>query len=227
MKAKKSFRFWLAVGIVLMTALFAPISNGTFAMVSNVYENCNENPELCSEEKISEENAPDADTEQTDSASVSIGFFDYVKVLIALVFVLGLLLFILKYLNKRNFNYQQNAVIKNIGGLSVGQQKSVQLLLIGKSVYVVGVGDNIQLLKEIDSDEEVDNLLSQIEGSQSMVNTSPYIAQLFKKFSRNERPQDISNSPKFKDLFNEKIGKIKQQRSDELERWKEQERDDR
>lgn len=227
MKAKKSFRFWLAVGIVWMTALFAPISNGTFAMVSNVYENCKENPELCSEENISEENTPDADAEQTDSASVSIGFFDYVKVLIALVFVLGLLLFILKYLNKRNFNYQQNAVIKNIGGLSVGQQKSVQLLLIGKSVYVVGVGDNIQLLKEIESDEEIDHLLSQIESNQSMVNTSPYIAQLIKKFSQKERPQDISKSPKFNDLFNEKIGKIKQQRSDELERWKEQERDDR
>ncbi|MER1990019.1 flagellar biosynthetic protein FliO [Solibacillus isronensis] len=227
MKAKKSFRFWIAVGIVLMTALFTPISNGTFAMVSNVYENCNENPEVCSEEKNSDESTPDADAEQTDSASVSIGFLDYLKVLIALVFVIGLLLFILKYLNKRNFNYQQNAVIKNIGGLSVGQQKSVQLLLIGKRVYVVGVGDNIQLLKEIESEEEIDHLLNQIETKQSMVNTSPYIAQLINKFSQKKRPQDISESPKFNDLFNEKIGKIKQQRSDELERWKEQERDDR
>ncbi|MGN7478517.1 flagellar biosynthetic protein FliO [Solibacillus silvestris] len=227
MKANKSFRFWLAVGIVWMTALFAPISNGTFAMVSNVYENCNENPELCSEENISEDNTPDAGTESTESASVSIGFWDYIKVLIALVFVLGLLLFILKYLNKRNLNYQQNAVIKNIGGLSVGQQKSVQLLLIGKSVYVVGVGENIQLLKEIDSDEEIEQLLSQVESNQKVVSATPYIAELFKKFSKRSQPGDISDSPKFNDMFNEKIGKIKQQRSDELERWKEQERDER
>ena len=227
MKAKKSFRFWLAVGIVLMTALFAPISNGTFAMVSNVYENCNENPEVCSEENISEDNATDADAENTESASVSIGFWDYIKVLIALVFVLGLLLFILKYLNKRNLNYQQNAVVKNIGGLSVGQQKSVQLLLIGKSVYVVGVGDNIQLLKEIDSEEEIEQLLSQTESNQNMMNTSPYIAELFRKFSKKNRPEDISNSPKFNDMFNEKIGEIKKQRSNELERWKERERDER
>ena len=227
MKAKKSFRFWLAVGIVLMTALFAPISNGTFAMVSNVYENCNENPEVCSEENISEDNATDADAENTESASVSIGFWDYIKVLIALVFVLGLLLFILKYLNKRNLNYQQNAVVKNIGGLSVGQQKSVQLLLIGKSVYVVGVGDNIQLLKEIDSEEEIEQLLSQTESNQNMMKTSPYIAELFKKFSKKNRPEDISNSPKFNDMFNEKIGEIKKQRSNELERWKERERDER
>ena len=227
MKAKKSFRFWLAVGIVLMTALFAPISNGTFAMVSNVYENCNENPEVCSEENISEDNATDGEAETTESASDSIGFLDYIQVLIALVFVLGLLLFILKYLNKRNSNYQQNAVVKNIGGLSVGQQKSVQLLLIGKSVYVVGVGDNIQLLKEIDSEEEIEQLLSQTESNQNMMKTSPYIAELFKKFSKKNRPEDISNSPKFNDMFNEKIGEIKKQRSNELERWKERERDER
>ncbi|MBD8035418.1 flagellar biosynthetic protein FliO [Solibacillus sp. A46] len=227
MKAKKSFRFWLAVGIVLMTALFAPISNGTFAMVSNVYENCNENPEVCSEENISEDNVTDADAESTESASDSIGFLDYIKVLIALVFVLGLLLFILKYLNKRNLNYQQNAVVKNIGGLSVGQQKSVQLLLIGKNVYVVGVGDNIQLLKEIDSEEEIEQLLSQTESNQTMMNTSPYIAELFRKFSKKNRPEDVSNSPKFNDMFNEKIGEIKKQRSNELERWKERERDER
>lgn len=177
--------------------------------------------------KNSDESTPDADAEQTDSASVSVGFWEYLKVLIALVFVIGLLLFILKYLNKRNFNYQQNAVIKNIGGLSLGQQKSVQLLLIGKRVYVVGVGDNIQLLKEIESEEEIDHLLNQIENKQSMVNTSPYIAQLINRFSQKKRHQDISESPKFNDMFNEKIGKIKQQRRDELERWKEQERDDR
>ena len=227
MKAKKSFRFWLAVGIVLITALFTPISNGTFAMVSNVYENCNENPEVCSEENISEDNATDADAENTESASVSIGFWDYIKVLIALVFVLGLLLFVLKYLNTRNANYQQHGVVTNIGGMSIGQQKSVQLLLIGKSVYVVGVGDNIQLLKEINSEEEIDQLLSQTESNQDMMNTSPYIAELFKKFSKKSRPEDISNSPKFNDMFNEKIGEIKKQRSNELERWKERERDER
>ena len=227
MKAKKSFRFWLAVGIVWMTALFAPISNGTFAMVSNVYENCNENPELCSEENISEDNTQDADTESTESASVSIGFWDYIKVLIALVFVLGLLLFILKYLNKRNLNYQQNAVIKNVGGLSIGQQKSVQLLLIGKSIYVVGVGEDIQLLKEIDSEQEIELLLDQVDGNQKYVSTTPYIAELFKKFTKKNQPKDVSNNPKFNDMFNEKIGRLKQQRSDELERWKEQERDER
>lgn len=225
MQAKKSFRIWLVIGIVWLAMLFSPISNGTFAMVSNVYDDCNENPELCSDENISDDNKTDAETESTESASVSVG--EYIKIVLALVFVIGLLLVILKFLNKRNLAYQQNTIIKNIGGLSVGQQKSVQLLHIGNRIYVVGVGEDIQLIKEIESADEVEQLLNQIDQNQKMVTTTPYIAELFKKFSKKDQPKDISNSPKFNDMFSEKLDEMKQQRSDELERWKEQERDKR
>lgn len=227
MQAKKSFRIWLVIGIVWLTMLFSPISNGTFAMVSNVYDDCNENPELCSDENISDDNKTDAETESTESASVSVGVGEYIKIVLALVFVIGLLLVILKFLNKRNLAYQQNTIIKNIGGLSVGQQKSVQLLHIGNRIYVVGVGEDIQLIKEIESADEVEQLLNQIDQNQKMVTTTPYIAELFKKFSKKDQPKDISNSPKFNDMFSEKLDEMKQQRSDELERWKEQERDKR
>ncbi len=64
--------------------------------------------------------------------------------------MLGILIFVLRFLNKRNQNYQQNSVIRNLGGHSVGAQKSVQLLQIGNQIYVVGVGEDVQLLKEID-----------------------------------------------------------------------------
>lgn len=227
MQAKKSFRIWLVIGIVWLTMLFSPISNGTFAMVSNVYDDCNENPELCSDENISDDNKTDAETESTESASVSVGVGEYIKIVLALVFVIGLLLVILKFLNKRNLAYQQNTIIKNIGGLSVGQQKSVQLLHIGNRIYVVGVGEDIQLIKEIESADEVEQLLNQIDQNQKMVTTTPYIAELFKNFSKKDQPKDISNSPKFNDMFSEKLDEMKQQRSDELERWKEQERDKR
>lgn len=224
MLAKKTFRIWLVVGIVWLAVLFSPISNGAFAMVSNVYDDCNENPELCSKENISKDNTTDAGTESTDSASVSVGILDYIQIVFALVFVIGLLLVIIKFLNKRNLTYQQNALVKNIGGLSIGQQKSVQVLHIGKRIYVVGVGEDVQLIKEIDSEDEVEQLLNQIDQNQKMVTTTPYIAELFKKMSKKEQPKD---SPNFNDMFSEKLDEIKQQRSDELERWKEQERDKR
>lgn len=218
----KTFRFWLVVGIVLMSILFAPISNGTFATGNTYINDCYENPDLCKDV-----NTPDAETEPSESASVSMGFWEYIKILVALVFVIALLLFVLKFLNKRNLNYQQNSVIKNIGGMSVGPQKSVQLLLIGNSIYVVGVGENIQLLKEIDSTKDVEQLLKQIEGNHLTSSTTPYIAELFMKLKNKNQPKDISESPNFNDMFNEKIDKLKKERSDEIERWKEQESDKR
>lgn len=224
MLAKKSFRIWLVIGIVWLAVLFSPIPNGTFAMVSNVYDDCNENPELCSKENISKDNTTDAGTESTESASVTVEIWDYIKIVFALIFVIGLLLVIIKFLNKRNLSYQQNALVKNIGGLSIDQQKSVQVLHIGKRIYVVGVGEDVQLIKEIDSEEEIEQLLNQMDRNQKMVTTTPYIAELFKKFSKKEQPKD---SPNFNDMFSEKLDEIKQQRSDELERWKEQERDKR
>lgn len=220
MQAKKSFRFWLVVGIVCMSVLFAPISNGTFASNNTFIGDCYESPDQCKDT-----NTSDDDTESSESSSVSMGPWEYIKILLALVFVIGLLLFVLKFLNKRNIKYQQNSVIKNVGGMSVGPQKSVQLLLIGNKIYVVGVGEDVHLLKEIDAQQDVEQLVKQIESNQSIATSTPYIAELFKKFNKKDQPKDISDNTKFNDMFNEKIGQLKQERSDEIERWKEQERD--
>ena len=145
---------------------------------------CIENPQLCQDE-----NTPDDETEATDSSSVSMGSWEYIKILIALVFVLGLLLFVLKFLNKRNSSYQQNSVIRNIGGMSVGPQKSVQLVQISNRIYVLGVGENIHLIKEISAPEDVEQLLTQFGDNQLNGSTTPYIAELFKKFSKKNNQQ--------------------------------------
>lgn len=219
MLAKLSFRFWVVIGIIVMSLSFIPSSNGTFATVKFL-DDCMENPKDCQEDTTS-----DDETEATDSSSVSMGFWEYIKILIALVFVLGLLLFVLKFLNKRNLSYQQNSVIRNIGGLSVGPQKSVQLVQISNRIYVLGIGEDIHLIKEISAPEDVEQLLVQYGDNQLSGSTTPYIAQLFKKFSQKNQPTNVTESPKFNELFNERIDKIKQERSEELERWKEQESD--
>ncbi len=219
MLAKISFRFWGIIGIIVMSLCIIPNSNGTFASV-NYLDECIENRELCQDDTTS-----DDETEATDSSSVSMGFWEYIKIVVALVFVLGLLLFVLKFLNKRNLSYQQNSVIRNIGGLSVGPQKSVQLVQISNRIYVLGIGDDINLIKEISAPEDVEQLLAQYGDNQLIGSTTPYIAQLFKKFSKKNQPTNVTESPKFNEMFNERIDKIKQERSEELERWKEQESD--
>ncbi|MEK4424439.1 flagellar biosynthetic protein FliO [Solibacillus sp. FSL K6-1523] len=219
MLAKLSFRYWIVIGIIVMSLSIIPSSDGTFASVKFL-DDCMENPKSCQED-----NTSDDETEATDSSSVSMGFWEYIKILIALVFVLGLLLFVLKFLNKRNLSYQQNSVIRNIGGLSVGPQKSVQLVQISNKVYVLGIGEDIHLIKEISAPEDVEQLLAQYGDNQLNGSATPYIVELFKKFSKKNQPTNVTESPKFNEMFNERIDKIKQERSEELERWKEQEND--
>ncbi|MEK4228744.1 flagellar biosynthetic protein FliO [Solibacillus sp. FSL H8-0538] len=219
MHVKKSLRVGMVFALLVVIALFVPSQSSVFASANNgmISDECLKNPNQCQESNIT-----DAEAEQPESASVSIGPWEYIKILLSLVFVLALLIMVLKFLNKRNLNYQQNSIVRNIGGLSVGAQKSVQLLHIGNSLYVVGVGEDVRLLKEIASPEEVEQILNYYNDKQGNASTSPYIVELFSKFKSNK---DVSENPKFNTMFNERINEIKRERSDELERWKEQEND--
>ncbi|WP_332648398.1 flagellar biosynthetic protein FliO [Lysinibacillus sp. 54212] len=175
--------------------------------------------------KCEDSDVTDAETEGTESAS-GMGLLEYIKILLSLVFVIGLLIAVLKFLNKRNLNYQQNSVIRNIGGLSVGAQKSVQLLHIGDRLYIVGVGEDVHLLNEIKDPNEIAQILKIYNDKQSNASTSPYIAELFAKFKTKKAPVDEQqNGQGFSEILDKRLSEIKKERSDELERWKEKEND--
>lgn len=223
MLAKKSVRngtFFAA--LVLLLCL--PIQSTALAVSGNgTIGECYSDPNLCQDET----NTLDAEAESTESASLSMGPWEYIKILFSLIFVIALLIIVLRFLNKRNVNYQQNALVRNIGGLSVGAQKSVQLLQIGNSVYVVGVGEEVQLLKEVTDPEEIEQLLAYYNDRQGAVSTTPYIAELLGKFKGKKESQDVSEGSNFNTLLNRRINEIKKERSEELERWKEKESDKR
>ncbi|MGM9951523.1 MAG: flagellar biosynthetic protein FliO [Lysinibacillus sp.] len=196
--------------VVLIQA--APAS---YAMISDEYLD-NPNSRI-------ESNETDADTTTSESASVSMGAWEYIKIFLALLFVLGLLLFVLRFLNKRNMNYQQNSLIQNLGGQSVGTQKSVQLLQIGSKVYVVGVGEDVQLLQVIADPEEIEQILALYNERGGNTTVSPYIIELFNKM-RVKGPAEKTQA-NFSDMLDKRLSQIKQERSEELERWKEKESD--
>ena len=203
--------FVLLLTFVVLTQV-APTSYG---MISDEY--------LDNPDSRIESNETDADTTTSESASVSIGAWEYIKVFLALLFVLGLLLFVLRFLNKRNMNYQQNSMIQNLGGQSLGAQKSVQLLQIGNKIYIVGVGDDVQLLKVISDSEEIEQILALYHEKVGNPAISPHIFELFGKF-RGKSP--VEKTPaNFSDILDKRLSQIKQERSDELERWKEKESD--
>lgn len=172
------------------------------------------------------EELPAADT-TSEAAAVSVSVWDYIKMVFALLFVLALLYGVLKLVNSKNRLYQQHQLIQNLGGLSLGQHKSVQLLQVGDSLFLVGVGEDISILKEITSSEEKEKLMNFYSNKPEITEQIPYIATLLKRFKNPLSSQSVKN-PKngsFEQVFRKKLSEIKTDRSEGLRDWKKKEND--
>lgn len=91
--------------------------------------------------------------------STSLSVFDVLKMIFTLILVLGLLIFLLKFLNKKMKLPQETKYLQNLGGISLGQNKSIQLVKVGNRILIVGVGDTIELLQEINDEEEYKKII--------------------------------------------------------------------
>ncbi|MFC7392561.1 flagellar biosynthetic protein FliO [Scopulibacillus cellulosilyticus] len=90
-------------------------------------------------------------------------FVVFLKLIGALAVIIALIYFLYKVLGKKTKAFREYGAIKNIGGVSVGPNRSVQLVRVGGEILVVGVGDNVQLLKEITDESVIRDLLEKTD----------------------------------------------------------------
>jgi|GEM_PF-1004524 flagellar protein FliO/FliZ len=83
------------------------------------------------------------------------GIGSLIAVVLALGFVIVLIMLLVRFLATRNQFWSRTGAIRHLGGIGVGQQKSVQLVQIGKKLYVIGVGNDVRLLDKIEDEEEI------------------------------------------------------------------------
>lgn len=223
----KSLRIGMVFALLVVLASFFIEPSISYATTANntSFADCMKNPDL---EGCQDSTSPAAETEKNGSAAVGLSIWDYVKTLFALVFVVGLLYALLKFMNKRNLKYQQNQIVQNLGGLSLGAQKSVQLLQVGDALFLVGVGEDIQLLKEITDREQIEKLMAVYNDRQEFAAASPYIAELLGKLknkSTSLKDKSTTEETVFSEVLGKKLSDMKEQRSKELEKWKQKEND--
>lgn len=162
---------------------------------------------------------------EAETSGVSITAWDYIKMIFALLFVIALLYGLLRLLNKRNRSFQPNQLIHNLGGVGVGQGKSIQLMQVGNSLYLVGIGENINLLKEITDPQEIEELTKIYEDKLGSGQTVPYVVELMKKWKQSKTSGTKNNeNPSFNETFQKKLEDIKRDRSEVLKDWKTKER---
>nr|WGD92158.1 flagella biosynthesis regulatory protein FliZ [Bacillus subtilis] len=149
--------------------------------------------------------------DETEGAvAPSVSAFDFVKMIFALLFVIALIYGLVKLMNKRNRLLKPFQYVENIGGTSVGQNRSIQLIKVGKSVLVVGVGETIQPLKEIEDEKEIEVILSQHEEAMS----SKIEWQKFVKPLKSSEHQPRQKLPSFSKALKEQLEELKQNRSE-------------
>ncbi len=181
-------------------------------------------------EKDSKEPETDIETPAADrtsnGAAVGSSVGDYIKVLFALLFVVGLLFGLLKLVNRKSRLHDKSRLMKNMGGLSLGQQKSIQLVIIAESYYLIGVGTDIRLLKEITDPEEINKLVEFYEGD-SMESATGMLNRVLTKVTSKSKRDEIDRteaSTDFGDLFKSRLDEMKEERKRHINRLTEKER---
>lgn len=191
-----------------------------------VSELFNKDPEKDTDSDEDKLTPPPADDLTTDKADVGSSAGDYIKTLFALVFVLGLLFGLLKFVNRKNKLYDKNRLMKNMGGISLGQHKSIQLVVIGESYYLIGVGDDIRLLKEITDSDEIDKLVEFYAGDTSTEIASGMLNKILAKVagkSKKDLNLKTEETTDFSTVFKSRLEEMKEERKRHISRLTEKE----
>jgi flagellar protein FliO/FliZ len=167
----------------------------------------------CLEETDTTETEEHEDAEQdvlSNESSTGSLVLNILKTIFALLLILLLIYLLIRFLSKRNKLFNQVKTLENLGGISLGQNKSIQIVRIGDKAYLVGVGDNVELLQEIDDENIINELLQSNDQSDFQVNN--FVQTIFKqKTSNSSKPSDEPQH-KFKNLFSNELEKLKENR---------------
>lgn len=151
---------------------------------------------------------------------------DYFKTVIYVIFVLiiiiGLIIVLIKFLASKSFSMSANRSIKQLSAISLGQNKSIQVVEIGHNLYVVGVGENVELIEKIDQQDEIGFIKDSLHADYQSKPIA-WITRISKSFQQNknntvqsETDQDTAVS--FQEVFNSRMKQvsIRKQRIEEM-----------
>lgn len=198
-------------GILLGLLLFLIVSPLTvFAdgdMVIDQYEDHQDQ----NKPKLEEESPVNLSSDQDIGSDKGSLVFDLIKMVFALFLILALIYFVLKFLNRRNKLFNQVKALENLGGIAVGPSKSIQIIRVGSKLYLVGVGENVQLLEEIEDEEMKEEIRSSYQ-QQSDFKPENLLSLLQRKEKQTNEKSNNTNNSNFKNLFSNELEKLKENR---------------
>ncbi|WP_042355948.1 flagellar biosynthetic protein FliO [Bacillus rubiinfantis] len=155
----------------LFAIVFYLLSYQSAALATGVTITAAGEPSVYDTIKKGEKQSSPVKNDVKDSGSSIFSLF--IKFIFSFILVIFLLFVLLRYLAKRNRPLSANGPIIPLGDYVLGNNRSVQLLLIGQTIYVVGVGDSVTLLRTISQGEEYQHLLESLETQEEQGTVSP------------------------------------------------------
>jgi flagellar protein FliO/FliZ len=160
---------------------------------------------------------PNTNTNSFDGYGSSIKMVGYV--IFCLILIIALFFIIIKVISQKNRFMMSGRSVKLIGGVSIGQNKSIQVVEVGHTLFVVGVGDNVQLISKIEDAEEIEFIVDHmhVRGNKDFP-TFQSLSKWFKGLKGEKHIEDQDLSTSFQQVFHEKMERIsnRKQRVDEL-----------
>ena len=124
----------------------------------------------------------------------------YTLLIIAMIYGL------IRFLASRQKKMQPNQAVKLMGGTPLGNNKSLQLVKVGNQIYMIGVGDQVTLIKEFSSEDEINGIEKDLERQTPALFPNPVSTFIKGKLTRQKETESYTD---FDHLFNQSLDKQK------------------
>ncbi|WP_096154626.1 flagellar biosynthetic protein FliO [Bacillus sp. FJAT-45066] len=198
--------------VLFLLITFSPTDISAGGGVPNNAKECMESPQLCNDNEQSVPNFSEREN--------AISGWDFIKMFLALGFVLFLIYGAMKLVNKKNQLFDTQKTILNVGGTTLGNNKSLQIVKVGNSILVLGVSDSIQLLKEVSDEEEKEVIL---KAYQDRIESSINSEQIIGLIGKWKEKKAVKSSNTFSSLLKDQLNNLSNERKNKLERIKKEE----
>ena len=119
--------------------------------------------------------------------------------------------------------FKSTQLIENLGGTTLGANRSVQLIKVGNRLLLVGVGENIQLLKEIENEQPCEQIILEYNNQINQVGSpNDIISKILKRVQGKENQKD-EQKPPFQTLLKKQLDDLSKERKKAFERFGEKE----
>ncbi|WP_168122242.1 flagellar biosynthetic protein FliO [Paenibacillus sp. HB172176] len=155
--------------------------------------------------------AVSSQTAGRDTPDTSELLGNIVWVIVALAIVVALMILVIKWLSIRSKQWGANRAMRTLGGVSLGQSSSMQVVEIADRIYIVGVGESITLIDKIDDPELVSAVYASFERKSQQTWNSQDIAGVLRKLLKRNKEQsavdtrDADEASSFQQLLQRKL----------------------